>query len=124
MTAPIFAGGTLWFRRKAALDAYEQSAGDYRQTVLSGLVQVADVLTSLQHDAESLRSQEQSLAAAQEALRLVEANFRAGLVSYLNVLAADTQLQQTRLGYLQLVAQRYQDTTALFVALGGGWQAP
>jgi HlyD family secretion protein len=31
------------------------------------------------------------------------------------------QFQQARLGYLQAQAQRFLDTTALFVALGGSW---
>jgi outer membrane protein TolC len=37
------------------------------------------------------------------------------------VLAADIQDHQAKLSYLQAEAQRLQDTTALFVALGGGW---
>jgi outer membrane protein TolC len=37
------------------------------------------------------------------------------------VWAADVQFHEATIGYLQAVAQRYQDTVALFVALGGGW---
>jgi outer membrane protein TolC len=36
-------------------------------------------------------------------------------------LTADEQFHETTIAYLQAVAQRYQDTVALFVALGGGW---
>jgi len=43
------------------------------------------------------------------------------LVAYLDVWAADVQFHQASIGYLQALAQRYQDTVALFVALGGGW---
>jgi outer membrane protein TolC len=59
--------------------------------------------------------------AAGEALKLVQVNNHAGLVAYLNVWAADVQFHQASIAYLQAVAQRYQDTVALFVALGGGW---
>jgi outer membrane protein TolC len=31
------------------------------------------------------------------------------------------QFHQTTIAYVQAVAQRHQDTVALFVALGGGW---
>jgi outer membrane protein TolC len=41
--------------------------------------------------------------------------------TYLDVLLADTQYHQTKIADLQLIAVRYQDTVALFAALGGGW---
>jgi outer membrane protein TolC len=119
--APIFDGGTLRFRRKAAIEAYAQSEASYRQTVLSAFAQVADTLRGLEHDAEILRAQSEQLAAAEEALRLVQINYQTGIVNYLSVLIADTQYQQAKIGFLQSRAQRLQDTVALFVALGGGW---
>jgi NodT family efflux transporter outer membrane factor (OMF) lipoprotein len=118
---PIFHGGALWYRRKAAINAYQKSLADYRQTVLSAFQQVADTLKALEHDAQSLRAQSAALQAAEDALKIREANYRAGVVSYLEVLAANAQFYQAKIGYLQILAQRYQDTTALFVALGGGW---
>jgi NodT family efflux transporter outer membrane factor (OMF) lipoprotein len=121
VTAPLFHGGTLWFRRKAAIEAYQQSLALYNQTVLSGFAQVADTLRALEHDAEALRAQSRSLDASGEALRLMQANYQAGIVGYLQILAADDQFHQAKIGYIQALAQRLQDTVALFVALGGGW---
>jgi len=43
------------------------------------------------------------------------------MVAYVDVLAADVQYRQATILYLQAVAQREQDTVALFAALGGGW---
>jgi hypothetical protein len=40
---------------------------------------------------------------------------------YLQILIADQQFHQARIAWLQGVAQRLQDTVALYVALGGGW---
>ena len=54
-------------------------------------------------------------------MKLLQANYRAGMVAYLDLLAADVQFNQVSIAYLQAVAQRHQDTVALFVALGGGW---
>jgi NodT family efflux transporter outer membrane factor (OMF) lipoprotein len=120
-TIPLFQGTTLWFGRKAAIDAYQQSRANYRQTVLSAFEQVADSLKALEHDAEGLQAQVEAKKTAQEALKLLQANYHAGLIDYLSVLTADVQYHETNIAYLQAVAQRYQDTVALFVALGGGW---
>jgi NodT family efflux transporter outer membrane factor (OMF) lipoprotein len=121
LAQPIFRGGTLWFQRKAAIEAYQASLTDYRQVVVSAFQQVADTLRAVEHDAETLQAQAAALAAAEQALQLVKANYEAGLVNYLQILTADNQYQQARLGYIQAQALRLQDTAALFVALGGGW---
>ena len=120
-TIPLFQGTTLWFGRRAAIDAYQQSRANYRQTVLGAFAQVADSLKALEHDAEGLQAQVEAKKDAKDALKLLQENYRAGLVDYLAVLTADVQYHQTSIAYLQEVTQRYQDTVALFVALGGGW---
>jgi NodT family efflux transporter outer membrane factor (OMF) lipoprotein len=120
VTAPLFHGGTLWFNRKAAQEGYQQALAGYRQTVLAAFAQVADTLRALEHDAESVQAQSRALKAAEEALRLIQANYQAGLVDYLQILIATGQYQQARLGYIQAQAQRLQDSVALLVALGGG----
>lgn len=124
LSAPLFEGGTLWFRRKAAVAAYEQSQAAYRQVVLSAFAQVADSLRALQHDAEAVEAQAQQLDAARENRHLVEAAYQAGLSAYTELLLADVQSRQAELGYLQAKALRLQDTVALFVALGGSWRQP
>ena len=93
----------------------------YRQTVLGAFAQVADVLRALEYDANTLEARTRALKSAEEALRLTEANYRAGIVSYLDLLKADRQYQQARIGYLQAEAQRFKDKSTLFIALGGGW---
>lgn len=124
LATPIIQGGSLWFQREAAVQAYEASLADYRQVVVSAFQQVADTLRALEHDAETLQAQAAALAAADEALRLIQANYAGGLVNYLQVLTANNAYQQARLGYIQAQALRLQDIVALFVALGGGWWTP
>jgi NodT family efflux transporter outer membrane factor (OMF) lipoprotein len=121
LATPVIQGPTLWYQRKAAIDAYQQALANYRQTVLAAFAQVADALDALQHDAEALGAQTLALKTAAEALYLIQANYRAGTVNYLQVLIADYQFQQAQIGYIQAMGQRLQDTAALFVALGGGW---
>jgi NodT family efflux transporter outer membrane factor (OMF) lipoprotein len=121
LTTPLFEGGTLWFKRKAAIDSYQEAMALYRQTVLSAFGQVADTLHALDHDAQALQAQDEALRTAKEALHIVQINYEAGLNTYLDVLSADAQYHQATINDLQAVAVRYQDTVALYVALGGGW---
>jgi NodT family efflux transporter outer membrane factor (OMF) lipoprotein len=120
-TTPVFQGNSLWYVRRAAIDAYQQSQANYRQTVLGAFEQVADSLKALEHDAEGLQAQVEARDAAGESLKLLQVNYHAGLIAFPDVLTADVQFHQATLGYLQAFAQRHQDTVALFVALGGGW---
>lgn len=118
---PVFQGGAAWFNRKAAQEAYRKTLSDYRQSVLAAFTQVADTLKALQYDADSLDAQKEAMLAAQEGLKLTQANYASGLAGYLDVLVSDQQFEQAHMAYVQSLAQRYQDTVALYVALGGGW---
>jgi len=119
---PIFQGGTLYFTRKAAIEAFQAAQQNYRQTVLVAFSQVADCLTALEHDAQSLAGQLDAKNAASEALKLQQISYGTGLVDFISVLIADVQYHQADIAFLQALTQRYQDTVALYVALGGGWQ--
>lgn len=121
VSQPVFNGGMLWYRRQAARDAFVGAQAQYRQAVLTAFEQVADALRALEHDAGTLAANEGALQSAQKAARLVEANYGAGLASYSAVLLANAQLRQVQIAEIQSKAQRYQDTVALFVSLGGGW---
>jgi len=122
INVPIFMGGSLYYERQAALDAYQQTQAGYRETVLTAFSQVADCLTALENDAEALQGQLDAKQASADALRLQQISYNAGLVDYLSVLVADVQYHQASIAYIQALAQRYQDTVALYVAIGGGWQ--
>lgn len=121
ITAPLFHGGTLWFQREAAIEAYREALAIYRQTVLAAFAQVADVLRALDYGAKSVKEQAVALESAKQVLQLTQENYQAGIASYLDFLNADSQYQQARIGYIQAKTQRYQNTAALFNALGGGW---
>jgi len=121
LVAPLFRGGSLQAKRQAAVDAYDVQQSNYRQTVLAAFAQVADALKALEHDAQALQAQVDAQRDAGESLQLLQANYRAGLVAYVDVLTADVQYHTAVIAYLQALAQRHQDTVALFVALGGGW---
>ncbi len=118
---PLFRGGELTARRRAAFAAYDQAEAQYRETVLRAFLDVADVLRALEMDAQTLKAQADAEAAARAALDLAREQFRLGAASYLTLLNAERQHQQARIGLVQAQAARYADTAALFQALGGGW---
>ena len=120
LTQPVFDGGTRRADRRAALAAFKASAADYQQTVLQAFGQVADLLQALTHDAHLLAAQQRALDLASEAVRLQRISYERGGTGILDLLDAQRQRQQALLGYVRAEVQRYQDTIALLVAMGGG----
>lgn len=121
LAQPIFNAGSLLAKKRAAVAAFDQAFAQYQETVLQAFQNVADTLRALQHDAETLRDQKASEIAAYRALKLVEQQFQLGGVSYLALLISQRQYQTARISRIQAEAARYNDTAALFQALGGGW---
>lgn len=121
LTAPLFRFNELGNQYKAAQAAYQQTAADYQLTVLNAFREVADTLRQIETDAERLQAQHQAWVAAEEALKLTRLQYELGAASYLQLLSAQQQHAQAKAAYVQAQAARYQDTVALFQALGGGW---
>jgi outer membrane protein TolC len=93
----------------------------YRTTVLQAFQNVADVLRALEKDADTLKAQADAESTARDSLDLTRKQFQLGGVSYLSLLNAERQHQQSRISLIQAQALRLADTAALFQALGGGW---
>ena len=121
LAQPLFNGGALRARRRAAIAAYEGAAADYRATVLGAFQNVADSLRALEADAAALQQQAEVEALASESLALSTQQFKLGAISYLSLLDAQRTYQQARVGLVQAQAARHADSAALFQALGGGW---
>jgi NodT family efflux transporter outer membrane factor (OMF) lipoprotein len=121
VTQPVFDGGALKHRQRAAEAAYDQAAAQYRSTVNVAFQNVADTLHSLDQDSAALALSAQSYQASERGARLARQQFDAGEV---NAQALRTA-EQARLAAAGVLAQnqgaRYADTVALFAALGGGW---
>src|SRR5713101_2999192 len=121
VTQPIFEGGTLLHRKRAAIAAYDQALAEYRYTVLVAFQNVADSLRALQADADFVKAQAAAEHSAAESFRVAREQYQAGYIAYPSLLAAEYANQQTLLALVQAEAGRYTDTAALFQALGGGW---
>jgi NodT family efflux transporter outer membrane factor (OMF) lipoprotein len=121
LLAPIFDGGTLLHEQRGTRAAYQQTAEQYRSTVLTAFQNVADTLSALEHDAETLKLTSAAADSSRTSLDLARLRYKDGYDSYLAVLSAEQTYGQARLSLAQAQAARFADTTALFQALGGGW---
>lgn len=118
---PLLDGGTLEHKKRAAVAAFDQTAAQYRTTVLQAFQDVANALRALQTDADSLRTQAAAERAAAASLTLAQQQYRLGAVAYSELLNSEKTYRNAVLGRVKAQAARYSDTAALFQALGGGW---
>ncbi len=121
LSQPVFTGGTLLHRERAARAALRLAAAQYQNTVMTAYQNVADTLHATLTDAEALAADVEAEEAAKVTYNLTRRQMEVGYVNYLTLLAAQTAYQQALLTRVQAQAMRYGDTVALFQALGGGW---
>lgn len=120
LAQPLFNAG-LPAEARAAEAAFAAAEANYKQTVLQALRNVADVLRALDNDAQTLAAQAAADKAAQESLHLIRQGYALGTVSYIQLLVAQQQAQQTAIGLISARSQRLADTVALYQSMGGGW---
>jgi NodT family efflux transporter outer membrane factor (OMF) lipoprotein len=121
VTQPIFEGGTLLHKERAAKAAYLAAAEQYRAAVLTAFQNVADTLNALETDAQALSAAVAAERAAKVTLDLTEKQLHTGYANYLTLVVAETAYQQALITLVQAQGNRFADTAALFLALGGGW---
>lgn len=121
VTQPVFDGGTLKHREKAAMAAYTEAEEQYRSTVLTAFQNVADTLHAIRQDADALKATADARNAAGVTLDLTKKQLDGGYANYLALLTAEQTYQQAVINLVQAQSNRYGDTAALFQSLGGGW---
>jgi NodT family efflux transporter outer membrane factor (OMF) lipoprotein len=121
LAQPVFDGGALLHKQRAAQATLDQAKAQYRSTVLAALQNVADALQALDVDARALAAAAAADQAAARSLAITQRQLELGQVSGPALLAAQQAYQQTAVTLTQAQAARYADTAALFQALGGGW---
>lgn len=120
------AGTVLDFgARGSAVDtsraAYEGAVADYRQAVLQAFQEVENSLASVHWLAQESKFQEEAARAARESVVLTVNQYKAGTVSFLNVVQVQaTQLNEERTT-VSLLGRRLAATVALIRAMGGTW---
>jgi NodT family efflux transporter outer membrane factor (OMF) lipoprotein len=121
LTQPIFNAGLTKGRVAGAEAFYEQEVALYRQTVLEAFQSVEDQLIASRVLAEQETLLATAAAAATQAQDQVLNRYRAGQVSFLEVVLAQTTALNTRRTLLQAQSNRQVASVALIKAVGGGW---
>jgi multidrug efflux system outer membrane protein len=120
---PVFQGGRNRANLERSKAAYDENLANYRQQVLVAFREVQEALSTLRLLADQSSAQDRAVAGAKRAAELAQTRYRAGYVSYLEVIDAQrTQLDNERAS-TQLFGQRLNTDVALIKALGGGWSA-
>src|SRR5213594_1195679 len=121
LSLPIFAGGRNVANYSRSKSAYDESVARYRQQILVAFGDVENSLAGIHHLGEQFAAQNRAVTNARRAAELAGDRFRAGIVSYLEVVDANREALQAERGRAQLAGQRLVASVHLIKALGGGW---
>jgi outer membrane protein TolC len=120
---PIFSGGAIRARIRAADARADAAAIRYERSVLAALT---DSETAINRFAAASRTQserEEARLEASEAVELARRRYVGGEDDLTVLLQAQSAHSQAERGGIQAKAAELQQLAALYKALGGGWQA-
>lgn len=120
-TLTLFDGGLRRARLRAAHAQWARASADYRQTVLAAFVEVEDDLSLLQQLGIEASQEDRAFAAAQQTLNIATNRYREGIVSYLDVVTAQTAALSAQRNAQNIRTRRLQASVDLVRAIGGGW---
>lgn len=119
----LFDGGLRAGQVDAARAAFDASAANYRQTVLTAFAQVEDNLAALHVLQDQADIQKLALQSAQEAVALTVNQYEAGTVAYTSVVTVEAIALNDEINVVNTSNSRLSASVALIGALGGGWHA-
>jgi NodT family efflux transporter outer membrane factor (OMF) lipoprotein len=112
-------------RRRAYTDqawaAYDANVAAYRQNVLTAFQEVEDNLSGLRILDEESAKQSQAVQSAERSLALSTNRYKGGLVTYLEVITAQSAALIDERTAVDILTRRMSSTVLLIKALGGGW---
>jgi NodT family efflux transporter outer membrane factor (OMF) lipoprotein len=114
-------------RRKAIVAeeqaTYDATVAGYRQTVLTAFQQVEDNLAALRILEQEAAKVQETIQAANRALTVSTAQYRAGTTAYLTVITEQAALLNAQDTATQVLTRRLTASVLLIQALGGGWDS-
>lgn len=118
----VFNAGATGARVDQASAARDVAVANYRQAVLAALADVEDQLAASKVLAQQQSLRESSAASASQVEQQMLNRYRAGQVSYTEVVTAQVTALNAKRALLQAQADRQSTAVALVQALGGGWR--
>jgi multidrug efflux system outer membrane protein len=119
--APLFNGGRTRAGVEQAAAAYRESLAQYQKTVLTAYQEVEDQLAALRILQGEAESETAAVDDSKKAEQVATNRYTRGLVSYLDVVYAQTALLANQRVLTQISGQRMVATCVLIKAIGGGW---
>jgi NodT family efflux transporter outer membrane factor (OMF) lipoprotein len=117
----LFDAGARRARTDQAIAAYDAEAATYRQAVLTGFQEVEDNLAALRILEQEAQVQNDALQLARLSVALTINQYKAGIVSYLNVVTVQTTALGNERTAVDIQNRRLAACILLIKALGGGW---
>ncbi len=121
ISLPIFDGGRIEGAYRGARAQYDEAVATYDQTLTTALREVADALANQRELGNELGHSRAALAASEDAYRVTQQRYGAGLSRYLDVLTSEDTLVTQRKVVADLQARAFVQDVALVRALGGGF---
>lgn len=119
----LFNGGARKAQTEQAIASYDAAVAAYKQTVLASFQQVEDNLAALRILDEEMLVQDKAVNSARESVALTTNQYKAGIVSYLNVITTQSIALTNERTALGIRGQQLNAAVSLIKALGGGWNA-
>jgi NodT family efflux transporter outer membrane factor (OMF) lipoprotein len=121
LSETLFDFGRRGAQLQSAQAAYDATVASYRQTVLAAFQEVEDDLSNLHYLAQEAAQQQEAVTAAELSLSLETDQYKAGTVSYLNVIETQTIALGDEQTAVTLLQRRMTSAVDLVKAMGGGW---
>lgn len=119
---PILNGKQLKTQYEQSKVMADQAEISFKQSVLKAVGEVSDALVQIQKLEEQQKIAEGLAVKSDEAVKKADILFKYNSATYVEVIMAQTNKLQTELDLASLKAQRLNAITALYRAVGGGWQ--
>lgn len=117
---PIFDAGARKANLKVAQVDRDLAVAEYEKAIQTAFREVSDALSLRSRLLEQQHAQEALVRSLEDAYRLAEARYKAGIDSYLNVLIAQRSLYAARQALVTIRLSRLSNLVALYKVLGGG----
>jgi outer membrane protein TolC len=117
----VVEGGLRRAQTEEARAAYDASVASYRQTVLTAFQEVEDNLAALRILEDEARVQDEAVKAATQALAVTTNQYKAGTVSYIDVIVTQALALNNERTLITIQGRRMVAAALLIKALGGGW---
>jgi outer membrane protein TolC len=124
MALAILDGGARRAGVDSAVASLDQASAQYRQLVLVAMQEVEDSLVQVSALERQVALQSESLVAARRALELVLDQYRAGTVSFLNVISAQTTALSIERSLVDVRNRQLAASNQLLKQLAGGLTIP